>query len=53
MEISSTFWLPEITNWWRQQEKMHSIYADFFDVTHNKFSIIPEIVGVEASFSLG
>jgi hypothetical protein len=52
MEISSTFWLLEISNWWRQQEKMHSIYADFSDVAHNIFSIIPHSVGVEASFSL-
>jgi len=24
MEISSTFWLPDITDWWRQQEETHS-----------------------------
>jgi len=23
MEISSTFWLPDITDWWRQQEETH------------------------------
>ena len=23
MEISSTFWLPDITNWWWQQVEMH------------------------------
>jgi hypothetical protein len=23
MEISSTFWIPDITDWWRQQEKTH------------------------------
>ena len=22
MEISSTFWSPDITDWWRQQEEM-------------------------------
>jgi len=28
MEISSTFWLPDITDWWCQQEETHSKYAD-------------------------
>jgi hypothetical protein len=28
MEISRTFWLPDITNWWQQQEETHSKYAD-------------------------
>jgi len=23
MQISCTFWLPDITNWWRLQEEMH------------------------------
>jgi len=23
MEISSTFWIPDITDWWRQQEETH------------------------------
>jgi len=23
MEISSTFWLPDITDWWRQLEETH------------------------------
>jgi hypothetical protein len=23
MEISSTFWIPDITDWWRRQEKTH------------------------------
>ena len=24
MEFSSTFWIPDITDWWRQQDEMHS-----------------------------
>jgi len=53
MEISSTFWLPDITDWWRQQEETHAKYADLSDVARDIFSILPHGVGVEASFSLG
>jgi len=53
MEFSSTFWRPDIPNWWRQQEETHSKYADLCNVTRNIFSIIPHGVRVEASFSLG
>jgi len=53
MEISSTFWIPDITNWSRQQEETHSTYADLSNVAWDIFSIIPHGVGVEASFSLG
>jgi len=53
MEISSTFWSPDITDWWRQQEETHSKYADLSNVARDIFSIIPHGVGVEASFSLG
>jgi hypothetical protein len=53
MEISSTFWIPDITNWWQQQEETHSKYADISKVVRDMFSIIPHGVGVEASFSLG
>jgi hypothetical protein len=53
MEISITFWIPDITDWWRQQAEMHSKYADLSNVAHDIFSIIPHGVGVEASFSLG
>jgi len=52
MEISSTFWLPDITDWWRQQQETHSKYADLSNVAHDIFSIISHGVGVEASFSL-
>jgi len=53
MEISSTFWIPDITDWWRQQEDTHSKYADLSNVARDIFSIIPHGFGVEASFSLG
>jgi len=53
MEISSTFWIPDITDWWRQQEETHSKYADLSNVARDIFSIIPHGVAVEASFSLG
>src|SRR5882757_7741280 len=53
MEISSTFWIPDITDWWRQQEETHSKYADLSNVARDILSIIPHGVGVEASFSLG
>jgi len=53
LEISSTFWLPDITDWWQQQEETHSMYADLSNVARDIFSIIPHGVGVEASFSLG
>jgi len=53
MEISSTFWIPEITDWWRQQEETQSKYADLSNVARNKFSIMPHGIGVEASFSFG
>jgi len=53
MEISSTFWIPDIAEWWRQQEETHSKYAHLSNVARDIFSIIPHGVGVEASFSLG
>ena len=53
IEISSTFWLPDITGWWRQQEKMSSKYANLPNVACDIFPIIPDGVAVEASFSLG
>jgi hypothetical protein len=53
MEISSTLWILDITDWWRQQEETHSKNADLSNVAGVIFSIIPLGVGVEASFSLG
>jgi len=53
MEISSTFWLPDITAWWCEKEEIHSKYADLSNVARDIFSTIPHGLGVEASFSLG
>ena len=53
MEISSTFWLPDITNWWRQQEETHSKYTDLSNVACDIFCIIPYGARVEASCFLG
>jgi len=52
MEIRRTFWLPDITDWWRQQEQMHSKYADLSNEAHDKLSPIAHGVGVKASFSI-
>jgi len=49
MENSITFWLLDITDWWRQQEETHSKYADLSNVARHIFSIIPDGVRVEAS----
>jgi hypothetical protein len=51
MEISSTFWSLDITNWRQQQEEMHSKYANLSNVARNIFSIIPH--GVGGQFSVG
>jgi hypothetical protein len=53
MEIRSTFWIPDITNWQRQQEQKYSKYADFSNVARDIFFIIPHGVRGEASVSLG
>jgi hypothetical protein len=53
MEISSRFWIPDITDWWRQQGETHSKYTDPSNVVRDIFSIIPHGVGMEDSFSLG
>jgi len=53
MEISSTFWLRDITGWWRQQQEAHSKYANLSNVARDTLSIIPHGVRVQASISLG
>jgi len=53
IEISITFWLPDITNWWYQQGETNSKYANLFNVAHDIFSILPHGLGVEARFSVG
>jgi hypothetical protein len=41
MEIRSTFWLPDITDWLHQQEETHSKYTNLSYVAQDIFSIIP------------
>jgi len=41
MEISSTFWLPDINDWWWQQDETHSQYANHTIVAPDLFCIIP------------
>jgi len=53
MEVSSSFWVPDIPRRWRQQEETHSMYANLSNVARDIISIIPPVVGVEASFSPG
>ena len=52
IEITGTFWLPDIAAWWQQQEETHSMYTDLSNVAYDIFSIIPHGVRVEASSSL-
>jgi len=53
LEISSTFWSPDITDRWQQEEETHSKYADLFKVARDIFSNITDAVGVKASYSHG
>jgi len=53
MEISGTFWLPDKTDWPRQQEERHTKYPDLPNMARDEFSIIPHHVIVESRFSLG
>jgi len=53
MDISGTFWIPDITDWWRQQEETHSKYTDLSNVACDILSIISHGVRVEGSISLG
>jgi len=52
-ESSCTFWISDITDWWRQQGEMHSKYAYLSNVARDIFSIIPHGVVVEASLCQG
>jgi len=53
MEMRSTFWLPDITDWWQQPEEAHSKFAGLSNAACDRFTIIPHGDGVEASSSLG
>jgi len=53
MKISNILWLPDITDWWRQQEETYSMYTDLSNVAYGIFSSMPHAVGVEVIFSQG
>jgi len=53
MEIRSTFWILDMTDWWCPREEMLSKYTDLCNMVRVIFSIIQHGVRVEASFSLG
>jgi len=53
LEISSKFWILDITDWWRQQEETHTNHGDLSNVACDILSIIPHGVRVEASASSG
>jgi hypothetical protein len=53
MENSSTFWIPDITDWWGQQEAMHKTSADLSNLARDIFSNIQHGVVVEPSCSHG
>jgi hypothetical protein len=40
MELSSTFWIPDTTDWWCQNKETHSKYAYLPNVARDIFSII-------------
>jgi len=50
MENSSTSWILDITDWWRQQEETHLDYTDLSNAVDVIFYILPHGVRVEASF---
>jgi len=53
MEISGTFWLPNISDRWPQPEKSQWNHASLSKVAGNIFSIIPCGITAEASVSHG
>jgi len=53
MEISSTVWIPNITNWWRQHGERHSTDANLTNVARDMVCITPDAVGVDTRFALG
>jgi len=53
MEIGRTFWIIDISDWWRQREETHSKYPNLSDGAWDKFSIKWHGLQVEASIFLG
>jgi hypothetical protein len=52
IEISSTFWLRDITDWWHLHEETHLKYPDPSNVAHDISSMIQHGVGLEARLFL-
>lgn len=50
--IHSSFWIPTITDWWPQQEAMHTVNADPSTVERDVFCIILHGVRMETSYFL-
>jgi len=53
IEISSTFWIPDITSWCRQQEETHSKYADLCNVACDIFPIIGQFARANTGILAG
>jgi hypothetical protein len=53
MESRSTFWLPDITDWWLIYNELHPKYTDLSNLACNIFSIIPHGIRDKVSYSLG
>jgi len=53
VEMSSRWWILELTDWWHQQEETHWRFADLLNVAHNLRSIIPPGDGTDSHSSLG
>jgi 2-succinyl-5-enolpyruvyl-6-hydroxy-3-cyclohexene-1-carboxylate synthase len=45
--------MPDITDWWRNQETLNTKYTDLANVARDIFFIMPHRVGVKASISRG
>jgi hypothetical protein len=45
--------IPDITDWWHQEEERGSKYADVSNVAHNLFSITPGGVEMGVTVSVG
>jgi len=53
LEMRITFWIPDITNCWRQPGKVYSKYVNLCNVPCDRFSIIPHAISLEVSYSIG
>jgi len=53
MGISSTFSIPDITEWWHQKEETYLKYTNICNSSRDIFSMVPHSVGVDIRFSLG